>query len=194
MDFYTNNANKNPYNSDGTIIYGEPDLRKEIAEILHNEKRGQYLIYRRVRRDSNGNAILAPSTMTNRSAEATFGTNKGMKYLFDDHLVVGYISEGSTFHETGSVKSYGDSRVDKNVLFLEYDVIYKMTNRLNDIPHTDDKILVPELDINGNLVSPLKCWMRYDLGSPEPYRLDGRGRVEFFKINLISNMDDGVQL
>jgi hypothetical protein len=194
MDFYNSRDIKNPYNNNGSMSYGEPDLRKELAEILYNEKRGQYLIYRRVRKDLSGHPILAPSTLTNRSAEATFGTNKGMKYLFDDHLIIGYISQGSVFHETGSIKEYGDSRTDKNVLYLEHDAIYKMTNSTSDMPETNDKILVPELDINGNLVSPLKCWMRYDLGSPESYRLDSRGRVEFFKINLISNMDDGIQL
>lgn len=193
MDFYTKHPNKNPY-STSDKPFGEPDLRDELATILHKEKRGSYLIYRRVRRDANGYAILAPSTLTNRSGEATFGTNKGMKYLFDDHLVIGYISEGSTFHDTGVIKAYGDSRTDKNTLFLEWNFLYKITNNLNDMPHTDDKILVPELDINGNLKSPLKCFMRYDLGSPEPYRLDNHGRVEFFKINLISNMDDSVQL
>lgn len=193
MDFYKKISSKNPYRT-SDVVYGEPDLRSELAKILHVEKRGSYLIYRRVRRDSKGNAILADSTLTNRSAEAVYGTNKGMKYLFDDHIVIGYISEASTFHETGVVKPYGDSRVDKNTLYLEWDVIYKMTGSMNDMPHTDDKILVPELDLDGNLISPLKCFMRYELGSPEPYRLDNRGRVEFFKINLISSMDDSIQL
>lgn len=191
---YNKSIVKNPYHAGSTTQMGEPDLRKEMATILHSEKRGGYIIYRRVRRDSQGNAILAPSTSTNRSAEATFGTNKGMKYLFDDHIIIGYISEGSTFHETGTVKAYGDSRTDKNTLFIEWDAIYKITNNLSDMPSTDDKILVPELDIDGNLKTPLKCFMRYDVGSPEPYRLDNHGRVEFFRINLISSMDDGIQL
>lgn len=191
---YNKTKIKNPYYVNQVMTAGEPDLRKELAVVLHDESRGSYLIYRRTRRDVDGNAMLATSTLTNRSAEATFGTNKGLKYLFDDHIVIGYISEGSTFHDTGTVKDYGDSRTDKNTLFLEWDVIYKMTNNLGDMPHTDDKILVPELDVNGNIASPLKCFIRYDVGSPERYRLDHHGRVEFFKINLISNMDDSVQL
>ena len=192
MKFYTQTASKNPYSRSGARL-GEPDLRNELKEILYKEKRGMYLIYRRVRRDQKGNAILH-SGVQNRSAEATIDTNKGMKYLFDDYLVVGYVSEADTFHETGMVKRYGDSRTDKTTLFLEHDFLYKITGDNKQLPHTDDKILVPEYDIDGNLISPLKCHMRYDLGSPEAYRLDNMGRVEFFKINLVSNMDDSIQL
>lgn len=173
---------------------GEPDLRAELKTILYDEGRGAFYIYRRVRRDVNGNPVLASSTLTNRSAEATYGTNKGMKYLFDDHIITGYISEGSTFHETGSVKEYGDSRTDKNTLFVEHDVIFKITNNYNDMPDEFDKILVPEIDLDGKLRSPLKCAIKYDVGSSEPYRLDAKGRVEFFKINLVSNMDDSIRL
>jgi hypothetical protein len=193
MDWYAKTSAKNPYDY-RQLTPGEPDLRHELRRILYEEGRGSYFIYRRARRDTAGKPILAESTISNRSAEATFGTNKGMKYLFDDYLVTGYLSEGTTFHDTGTVKSYGDSRTDKITLFLEYDVLFKKTNNTKDLPDTFDKILVPEIDINGNLTSPLKCSTKYDLGSPEPYRLNSHGRVEFFRLNLISNMDDSFQL
>ena len=193
MDFYKKSPINNPY-SQTKIVMGEPDLRKEIKRILYDESRGSYLIYRRVRRDAQGNPIIADSSLSNRSVEATYGTNKGMKYLFDDHMIVGYISEGSTFHDTGIVKEYGDSRTDKNTLFLEYDVLLKISNNHNDMPDEFDKILVPHVDLDGNISSPLKCSLKYDIGSCEPYRLDKSGRVEFFKINLVSNMDDSVRL
>jgi hypothetical protein len=187
MEWYASSPIKNPYNNSTYQM-------AELKVILYDEDRGSFLIYRRVRRNSDGNPILADSTLTNRSAEATYGTNKGMKYLFDDYIITGYISEGSTFHDTGSVKKYGDSRTDKNTLFLEYDVLYKYTNNLKDMPTTDDIIIEPEFDINGKLSSPLKCFIKYNVGSPEAYRLDAHGRVEFFKMNLISNMDDGIEL
>jgi len=193
MDFYTKPFAKNPFGNVSATM-AEPDLRQELKRILFEEGRGSYFVYRRVRRDTEGKPILASSTLTNRSAEAPFGTNKGMKYLFDDYIVVGYLSEGSTFHETGIVKNYGDSRTDKNTLFLEHDVLYKITNNIKDMPDTYDKIFVPETDINGTVVSPLKSFMMYDIGSPEPFRLDEMGRVEFFKLNLVSNMDNSIQL
>lgn len=191
MDFYKKSVFKNPY-SDIRSFLGEPSMRSEFKRILFSEARGSFLIYRRVRREINGNPILANSTLTNRSAEATFGTNKGMKYLFDDHLVVGYVSQGSTFHDTGVVKEYGDSRTDKNTLFLEHDVLKKITNNNTDFPDEFDKILMPKVDLDGNIISPLQCFLKYDVGSCEPYRLDKNGQIEFFKINLISNMDDSL--
>jgi hypothetical protein len=193
MDFYTTNISKNPFNSKVEVT-GEPDLREEIKRILYDEKRGSYFIYRRVRRDAEGYPLLAPSSITNRSAEPTFGTNKGMKHLFDDYIVLGYLSTGTTFHDTGSVKEYGDSRSDKITIFLEHDVLKKITNNNKDMPTTDDKIFVPEIDIDGTVMSPLKSLMMYNIGSPEAYRLDVRGRVEFFRLNLISSMDNSIQL
>lgn len=193
MDFYKKSILKNPYGTTQSLL-GEPSMRSEFKRILFSEDRGSFLIYRRVRRDLSGNPILSNSTLTNRSAEAVFGTNKGMKYLFDDHLVVGYVSQGSTFHDTGVVKEYGDSRTDKNTLFLEHDVLKKIINNNYNFPDEFDKILMPKIDLDGNIISPLECFLKYDIGSCEPYRLDGHGQVEFFKINLISNMDDSLVL
>jgi hypothetical protein len=190
---YSGNVIKNPYYMNINHTH-EPDFRFEINKILHTEKRGTFYIYRRVKRDINGFPIIADSSLTNRSAEATFGTNKGMKYLFDDLMVIAYRSEGSTLHPTGNVKEYGDSRTDNLALYLEYDFLFKETNNKNDLPDEFDKIIVPELDIDGNLRSPLKINTKYDIGSVEPYRLDQFGRVEYYKINLLSNFDNSIQL
>lgn len=193
MDFYKKSITRNPY-SNTQIFLGEPDMRSELKKILFEEQRGSYLIYRRVRRDEKGFPILSNSALANRSGEATYGTNKGMKYLFDDHVVVGYISQGSNFHETGDVKQYGDSRTDKTTIFLEHDIIKKITNKSSDFPDEFDKILVPKVDLDGNMISPLECYLKYDVGSCEPYRLNSNGQIEFFKINLVSNMDDSIIL
>lgn len=193
MDIYKKTPSKNPY-SNKQYDMTEPDLRAEIKRILYTEKRGSFYIYRRVRRDGNGIPIMASNVLQNRSAEASYGVNKGMKYLFDDYMVVGYRSEGSTFHETGVVKEYGDSRKDLQTVYLEHDVLYKITNNLRDMPDEYDKIIEPDYDIDGNLVSPLKMREKFDIGSCEPYRLDGQGRVEYYKLNLVSNMDGSILL
>lgn len=196
MDFYKRQetiGQTNPY-SKQDIVTSEADLRAEFKRIIHEERRGGYYIYRRVRRDSEGYPILDPSVLNNRSAEASYGDNQGMKYLFDDYLVNGYLSRGSTFHETGRVKEYGDSRTDLLALFLEYDVLFKNTNNLKDMPDEYDKILEPRYDINGKLLSPLQINIQYDIGSCEPYKLDRDSRVEFFKLNLVSNMDKSIKL
>jgi hypothetical protein len=195
MFYQTQNLNTipSPYVL-GKMGNHEPNMRKEFGKVLHDEKRGTFYIYRRVRRDSLGFPIIAPSSLTNRSAEATFGTNKGMKYLFDDYMVIGYKSEGSSFHEPGKVKEYGDSRTDALVLFIEYDALFRHTGSKKDLPDEFDKIIVPELDIDGNLTSPLRITTKYDIGAVEPYRLDTFGKVEFYKINLLSNFDNSIQL
>lgn len=187
----TNNI-RNPYGN-VTRDY-DIDLRKELTKILSAEKEGSFFVYRRVRRDSQGHPIIADSSLTNRSAEPTFGTNKGMKYLFDDYTIRGYLSEGSTFHEPGKVVKYGDSRTDSGMLFVEFDTLYKITGSKLDMPDAYDKIILPEFNIEGELTSPLKVRLRFDIGSVEPYRLSAFGRVEFFKINLLSNFDESIQL
>jgi hypothetical protein len=193
MSYSTNNLVNNPY-SVTPVVVGEPDMRAELTRLLHIEKRGSFYIYRRVRRDADGFPIIADSSLTNRSAEPTYGTNKGMKYLFDDYMVIGYRSEGTTFHEHGKIKDYGDSRTDAVCLFVEYDFLYKHTNNLQDISDEFDKVIIPVTDINGNVISPLRIQTQFDIGSVEPYRLDGFGRVEFFKINLDSNFDNSIQI
>lgn len=190
---YSSNSYINPYSSTPRIGR-EPDLRKEMTRLLHQERRGSFYIYRRVRRDSAGYPIIADSSLTNRSAEATFETNKGMKYLFDDYMIIGYRSEGTTFHEHGKIKNYGDSRTDAVCIFAEYDFLFKHTNNASDLPDEFDKIIVPLTDINGNVASPLRIHSQFDIGSVEPYRLDEFGRVEFFKINIDSNFDNSIQL
>jgi len=62
------------------------------------------------------------------------------------------------------------------------------------MPDAYDKIILPEFNIEGELTSPLKVRLRFDIGSVEPYRLSAFGRVEFFKINLLSNFDESIQL
>jgi hypothetical protein len=190
---YSSNTYVNPY-STAPRIAREPDLRREMTRLLHDEKRGSFYIYRRVRRDADGYPIIADSSLTNRSAEATYGTNKGMKYLFDDYMIIGYRSEGTTFHEHGKIKEYGDSRTDAVCIFAEFDFLYKHTNNLSDLPDEFDKIIVPLTDINGNVASPLRIQTQFDIGSVEPYRLDQLGRVEFFKINIDSHFDNSIQL
>jgi hypothetical protein len=194
MNFYNNSeSGKNPYNN-SSLGLSEPNMRDELAKILHTENRGGYYIYRRVRRDSDGCPMLEPSVLNNRSGEASHGVNSGMRYLFDDHMVIGYLSRGSNFHETGNVKEYGDSRKDLTTVYLEYDVLHKITGSLTDMPDEYDKILEPQYDINGKLISPLKINIQYDIGSSEPYKLDKDSRIEYFKLNLVSKMDKSIKL
>lgn len=173
---------------------GEPDIRAEVSKIIQSETRGSLIVYRRVRRDAAGNPILSEAAKGNRSSEALFKNNEGMRFLFDDHLIRGYIGMDMVYHEPGEVKPYGDSRTDNKVVFLEADVLAKLYDDTFEMPDALDKIIIPQYDIEGKLASPLKIREIHDIGSVEPYRLDGTGRVEFFKVNILTKFDKSNRL
>lgn len=182
------------YSEKSSAVIGESDIRAEVAKIIYDEKRGSVLVYRRARRDAKGNPVLASSTRNTRSSEALFKNNEGMRYLFDDHIVKGYVSIGQTYHDPGEIKRYGDSRTDNVVVFLEAEVLSSIYDDTFEKPDAHDQIIVPEYDIEGKLRSPLAIEEIHDITSVEPYRLDGTGRVEFFKVNLKSKFDKSNKL
>lgn len=175
--------------STSTAKVGEPSIREEVEKIIHTEKRGSVLVYRRVRRDTEGHPVLSSAARSTRSSESLFKNNEGMKFLFDDHIVKGYINQDQTYHDPGKVKTYGDSRTDQVIIYLEADVMSSISDDLFDMPDEHDKIIIPEFNIEGILRSPLAISEAYDITTVEPFRLDGTGRVEFFKLQLKSQHD-----
>jgi hypothetical protein len=175
-------------------VVGESDIRAEVSKIIHDESRGSVVVYRRARRDPKGNPILATATRETRSSEALFKNNEGMRYLFDDHLIKGYISIGQSYHAPGQIKTYGDSRTDNTEIYLEAEVLSTLYNDSFTKPDEHDQMIIPEYDIEGILRSPLAIEEMYDITSVEDYRLDGVGRVEFFKINVKSKFDKSNRL
>jgi hypothetical protein len=167
----------------------EPDLRYELKKIIYQENRGQYVVYRRARRDENQAPILSNAANSNRSSEVLFKGNEGMKYLFDDYLIQGVLALSGINHETGVVKGYGDSRTDGRVLYLEHDILSRATNNSFDMPDEHDKIIVPMYDIEGKLKSPLTIDEQFQVGVVEPFRLNSIGRIEYFKLRLLSQFD-----
>lgn len=173
---------------------GEPGIREEVSRIIQDETRGSLIVYRRTRRDDQGNPILSNAAKGNRSSEALFKNNEGERFLFDDHLIRGYIALDLVYHEPGKVKQYGDSRTDNKCVFLEADILAKLYDDSFEMPDALDKIFIPKYDIEGKLASPLAIRETYDIGSVEPYRLDGTGRVEFFKVNVMTKFDKSNRL
>ncbi len=190
--FYTSGQKTVNFFTQTTRSSTEHDVRQKVSEII--KEKGSWVIVRRARRDTSGAPILANATLNNRSSEALVGTNKGMRFLFDDRLVQMYISRGQTFHEFGSVESYGDNRTDVVKHFLEYDCISRFEENNYAMLDEHDKIIVPLYDLEGNLKSPLEIREIHDIASCEPYRLDGAGRVEFFEINLMTQHNSSHRL
>ena len=167
------------------------DIRHEIKKIIYKEKRGQYVVYRRARRDADGLPMLSNAANANRSGEVVYANNEGMRYLFDDYLILGMISLGNINHETGKVESYGDSRNDGRVLYLEHDILSKATKNAFDMPDEHDKIIVPKYDTEGQIGSKIQVDEVFNVGVVEPFRLEATGRVEYYKMRLLGQMDKG---
>ena len=188
----------NPYTNVNNGKIGEPDIRSEIKGIISDENRGSLMVYRRARRDEQGKPIPASSRRENRSREIVHGipSNDGqtMGYLFDDHIIRGYIDLSSLNHHSGTVKPYGDSRVENKVVFLEYDCLSRITENNTDMPDQKDQIILPKIDLDGNILSPLQASEIYTIGTVEHFRLDGAGRIEYHKLSLISKPEKSFRL
>lgn len=195
MSFYRKGKGTgNFFFTKSTAAAGEPGVREEVSKIIQSETRGSLLVYRRMRRDAEGNPILSNSAKGTRSSEALFKNNEGMRFLFDDHLIRGYIALDMVYHEPGKVKPYGDSRTDNKVIFLEHDILSSLYDDEFAMPDALDKIIVPQYNVEGKLASPLAIREVHDIGSVEPYRLDATGRVEFFKVNIMTKFDKSNRL
>lgn len=189
-----NSAVKNLYVTGGKTNNQDIDIRSELSSILREDEKSSIIIYRRVRRNEEGTPILHDAVKQNRSHEAVLGVNDNNRYLFDDYLMRCYISTGSTYHESGEITPYGDSKTDNLKIFLEYDCLYHYTKNKFDLPDELDQIITLQSDIEGELRSPLRARNVYDIGTVDPYRLDNDGRIEFYSVNLMSRPDKSVRL
>jgi len=196
--YYNGKKISNLHNRSSSQAIGEPDIRAEIRKIFETEGRASYYIYRRARRDAAGLPILSPTRMNNRSREANYdvptNASDSMGYLFDDIPILGYIAETYADHMPGRVQKPGDSRNDDKCLFLQYDVLSSITGDDYDMPDEIDQIIIPKYDLEGNIQSPLRVEELYNITSVEPYRLDGNGRIEYHKLNLLSKHERSFQL
>lgn len=191
--YYNGKKIRNIFGSTETQSIGEPSIRDEVTKIIREEGRGAYYIYRRARRDSEGRPVLSPTTTSNRSRESDFdipsNASETMGYLFDDHVVLGYIDLTMGDHLPGKVQSAGDSRNEDKALILEWNVLSSITGNNTEMPDEHDQIIIPRYDLDGNIVSPLRVSELYNIASVEAFRLDGTGRIEYHKLNLISKSE-----
>lgn len=187
--FYKRTSSKNPY-LQATPIVGEPDIRAELKMILQEERKGTEVIYRRARRDENRNPVLCECRKNNRNNEAdSYGCRvcKGMGYLFDDYPLFGYLNSSQTEEDRGRIRSFGNKETQSEVIYLEYDCIFRYTNNRLDLPDKYDMIWLPLKDIEGKIISPLRPETMYNVQVVDPFKLDSNGRIEYYKITLTSH-------
>jgi hypothetical protein len=197
VDFYKKkNSKQGPYKRVDTRLASEIDLREEMDELLKDNQRGTWYIYRRTRTDAKGNPIKHPYVNETRSGEPPLdvgqidATDRG--YLYDDFMVFGYMNHSQAYSIYKKVEKPGDSNVEYRTLYLEYDTVKEAVGREDLNPTRFDRILRPKKDLSGKVLSPLSIREKYDVLSVDPYRLDSSGRIEYYRLRVISVPDESV--
>lgn len=180
--------------------YGTPqpeiDLRDELDELLR--EKGTWMLYRRTRMDSKGLPVKHPDVFNNRSGEmprdvlSSGSTNNGN--LYDDHAVIGFMNHSQAYSITNRFRPAGESMVDYRTVYFRWDMLSQITGNDTEIPTVLDKIFRLKQDMDGNLISPSQVIERYDILSVDPYRLDSLGRIEYYRIRVISVVDESFQV
>ena len=184
----------NPY---GSTKRPGIDLRFEIDELLEKEMKATWMLFRRVRMDARGLPTKHPDVFTNRNGEmprdvlSSGSTNNGN--LYDDHIVLGFMNHSQAYSITNRFKPQGESSVDYRTVYFKHDFLSSVSNDPIAIPTNLDKIVRLKQDLEGNLISPSQVIERYDILSVDPYRLDSLGRIEYYRIRVISVVDESFQ-
>ena len=172
----------------------EVDLRRELQELFNDEARSAVYLYRRIRMDENNKPVRHPYTRTNRSGEGPKDVgaegSTGTGFLYDDYLVKGFMNHSQAYAITKRVEGPGDSTVELRTMYFPYNFLSKITGNEYDIPTKYDRIARLEQDLEGGVKSPLELREKYDIQSVDPYRLDSNGRIEYYRLRVISVVDD----
>ena len=198
VDFYKKptQVGSNPYDTVDTRLASEIDLRAELSELLRDNKRGTWFLYRHARMDDKGRPVKHPYTRENRSGEAPTDVKQidanDRGYLYDDYIILGYLNHSQAYSIYKKVQKTGDSTVEYRTVYFEWDTVKKMTGREDIVPTKFDRIIVLEKDLDGKLKSPIDIREKFDVLSVDPYRLDSSGRIEYYRLRVISVPDESV--
>lgn len=176
----------------------ELDLRYELDELLIGTEKNAWFLYRRARLDEKGLPKKHPEVFNNRNGEVirdlnyAVATNNGN--LFDDYVVPGFLSHAQSYSTVNRFRDPGEAKTDNKTAYFKYDFLEQATGIKDSIPNLYDKIYQVKMDIEGQVVSPIEIYKSYDVLSIDPYRLDSRGRIEYYRFRLISVADESFQV
>jgi hypothetical protein len=160
----------------------EIDLRAELAGLFHGSAqelpKARKIILRRMRRDDNGNPIVAPSvsSLTGEPDLDTFDPfARGEMYLWDEEyhytrLVVGKSTQAGLANKDKRLAG-GIINPWTVVFFFEYDVE----------PTWYDRVVELQLDTEGDPIVPLRRGRIFKPESVIDYRSDN-GRIAFWGV------------
>ena len=176
--------------SDG--VSGEVDIRKEVHDILYSSNRGAEVIYRRAQLE-NGAPKRCECTKTSRSQEANkdipCANCGGMGYYYNDILTRTYINNSQAYSIYKKFKPAGEVQTEYKTSYFEWDFIKNSLDDGDNIPNRFDRIIQLKKDLDGKIISPSTVREVYEILSVDPYRLDNNGRIEYYRVRIISVID-----
>lgn len=186
--YQNQNNTYNPYNSTLDSVSGV-DLRAELKELFWDEEESTKLLYRRILFE-DGFPKRCKCREDNRSNEPDRDIKcsicGGMGYYFQDYLVRGYVNHSQAYAQYLKVKPVGGAKTEYKTAYLQWNSLG------NNIPNKLDRIYQLQQDLEGKLVSPLAISQAYEILSVDPYRLDNKGRMEYYRFRIISIVDESI--
>lgn len=165
-------------------IYGNPndiDVRDGISKIIYGvdgeAPRGKIVIFRKMKRDSNGNLIYCPKctdlgTKGNSRyypCDVCFGSGK----IWKESYIKAYEWSGNSPPRSETMNnmivSWGKIEKDVRLIYVTPEIR----------PTNDDEIILIDLDEKGNVVIPVQRYKKYEIKDVNEYRLDF-GKLEFY--------------
>jgi hypothetical protein len=168
----------------------EIDLRKEFEGFLDGDRwdlpKKQLIIFRKMRRQEGIYYPLKESDLQASPAirQSTSSTDhvypnawsESEKFLFDDYFVYGYKRDLRGYDEKEMPQPFSQLITGLYFYYFEAHVM----------PSRFDRIIEPVIDPDGNIVSPIRPAMVYDIQDAYPFRSDAtendyNSRIEFWR-------------
>jgi len=168
------------------------DMRQVLKDILYTDDQGEWVIYRRAQIE-NGHPKRCKCRDGHRSGEADRDIPcidcDGMGYYYNDILTRTYINNSQAYSIYQKYKQEGKTQVEYRTSYFEWDFIKKALDDGDNIPNKFDRIIQIKKDIHGKILSPSTLREVYEILSVDPYRLDNNGRIEYYRVRIISVVD-----
>jgi len=168
------------------------DMRQELNDILWKNDQGEELIYRRMKME-NGHPKRCECRKGHRSEEPNrdipCDNCSGTGFYFTDVITRGFINHSQAYTIYKKFKSDGTANVEYKTSYFEWDFLKEAIDDGDNIPNRFDRIIELKKDLAGKILSPSTPREVYEILSVDPYRLDNNGRIEYYRIRIISVID-----
>jgi len=179
------------YNNKGNSAEGI-DFREELHDILWTTDRGSDIIYRRVKME-NGHPKRCECRKGHRSEEPNrdipCDNCSGTGFYYNDIPTRTFINHSQAYTIYKKFKADGTTNVEYKTSYFEWDFIKNALDDGDNIPNRFDTIIQLKKDLTGKVFSPSTPREMYEILSVDPYRLDNNGRIEYYRIRIISVID-----